>query len=144
MRSKSVFTNLQAERAYSIKKALESPRKKLAGPDYFHSAMFAACNKKHLIPLVVGPTESRVDHFSSLLKRARTSGRGLVRIASRSERKNRHRPEAHPIIDLSDSDEDDEDYEPGGDDDLDGTDCGDTDGDDDGNDENTGSDVPDV
>ena len=59
----------QAERDFSINKSLESPRKKLAGPDYFNSAMFVSCNKKHLHPLVVGPVVSRANHFTELLVR---------------------------------------------------------------------------
>ena len=62
---------MQAERDFSIKNALESPHKKLAGPDYFRSVMFlpCQCNKKHLLPLVTGGAiEPRTAHFVDLLK----------------------------------------------------------------------------
>ena len=98
---------LQAERDFSIKKSLESPRKKLAGPDYFNSAMFVACNKKHLRALIVGPVQARTDHFTELLTRARKVGRGLTRIASRANRKRRREAvelhETRRFIDLSSS-----------------------------------------
>lgn len=100
---------IQAERDFSVKKALEAPRKTLAGPDYFFSAMFTACNKKHLMSLVTGPTDSRSEHFAALLKRARVEGRGLTRTACRSDRKRRRRIDAdrgqRPIIDMSSDDD---------------------------------------
>ena len=81
---------MQAERDFSIKKTLESPHKKLAGPDYFRSVMFLSCNKKHLLPLVTGGAiEPRTAHFVDLLKRAKVSGRGLSRTAARCTRKRR-------------------------------------------------------
>ena len=111
MRSPIRDTSMQAERDFSITTSLGSPKKKLAGPDYFNSAMFFSCNKKHLLPLIKGPISSRSDHFTELLTRARKVGRGSSRIACRSNRKRRRVADDdrayRPVIDLSDDDEDD-------------------------------------
>ena len=83
------FPRLQAERTFSIKKNMETLKRKVAARDYFSSMMFLSCNRASLLTVARGGTNANIDHFSSLLDRAKETGRGSYRILSSATRKRR-------------------------------------------------------
>jgi hypothetical protein len=137
------YNSLQAERDFSIKNSLETQRRKLAGPDYVYSAMFTACNKKHLAPLI-NASPASVTRFTVLLERARQDGCVYARIPAAGTvlRKRRRadailsdsdspgdddeasRPPRGGVIDLSDDEDDVDEDETGDEDDDDDEDDG--------------------
>ncbi len=66
---------------------MEIQKRKVAARDYFSSMMFLSCNRASL--LARGGTNANIYHFSSLLDRAKETGRGSYRISLSATRKRR-------------------------------------------------------
>ena len=98
------FLRLQAERTFSIKKNMETLKRKVAARDYFSSMMFLSCNRASLLTVARGGTNTNIDHFSSLLDRAKETGRGSYRIPSRYRTRKRRYVSSNISISISGSD----------------------------------------
>jgi len=82
------FPRMQAERTFSIKKFVETQKRKVAAArDYVSSIMFLSCNRASLFSVARGGTNAKINQLSSLFDRAKETGRGSYRIPSSATRK---------------------------------------------------------